>query len=55
MSDEPKVTRLPARKAKGAFDAQAWSVKRTNLGGKTSAHKSNLRATKLLAGGRKKK
>jgi hypothetical protein len=39
MSDEtpakPKVTILPARRAKGAFSAEDWSLKRSGLAGKT--------------------
>ncbi len=52
--DTVKVTRLPARRAKGAFNAAGWSISRSGCANRTADHKAMLRRTRLLKGGRPK-
>jgi hypothetical protein len=53
--DAPPVKILPAARAKGAFSAEAWSVKRSGLASKSAAHKAVIRSQKDIKGGRPKK
>jgi hypothetical protein len=50
--DAPPVKVLPAARAKGAFSAEAWSVKRSGLASKSAAHKAAIRSQKDIKGGR---